>query len=404
MLMDISLVNPNVLRPAVFPVGMEYTAEYLLNQGHHVSILDMNVSDTLDSVQDSDLVLVAVRNLDNGSGPGDFELVKTRAVVDRLKKVYTGEVGVAGTAVNLAPEAVRSYLGVEYALVSKGFGAVQKLLDSVALGIRQPGVVQDYTHYISGHFKRDVIAKDFYIENGESIGIATKFGCAFHCQYCDYPAVDGRRVILRDPKEVIEEIRNLRCQNISRIYFCDAVFNIPVSHASAIFQSMLQEGWDDLEWAAFINPHRSAFTAEFARLIQPFSKKKVIGLGADSLSDTILHEIKKGFTVADIKQAVRICHELDMEVSCSVMFGHPSETVETVKESFRNLEEIGFAYVEVVPRVRIYPQTPISALAVRAGIVAADDPLLHPVFYPVSDEIEALVLELVEKHPECRAW
>ena len=402
--MDISLVNPNVLRPAVFPVGMEYTAEFLLNQGHNVSVLDMNLSDPLDQVRNADLVLVAVRNLDYGSGPGDFELVKTRAVVNRLKEVYSGEIGVAGTAVNLAPEAVRSYLGVDYALVSKGFGAVQKLLDSLALGIRQPGVIQDYTQYISGNFKRDAIDKDFYIDNGESIGIATKFGCAFHCQYCDYPAVDGRRVIMRDPKEVIEEVRNLRSQNISRIYFCDAVFNIPVSHASAIFQLMLQEGWDDLEWSAFINPHRSAFTAEFARLIRPFSKKKVIGLGADSLSDAVLHEIKKGFTVADVKHAARICQELGMEVSCSVMFGHPSETVETVKESFRNLEDIGFSYVEVVPRVRIYPQTPLAALAVRAGIIAADDPLLHPVFYPVPDEIGELVLELVEKHPECRTW
>lgn len=402
--MKIALINPNVLHPPVFPLGMEYTAEFLMNQGHQVSIFDMNVSDNLEAVRNADLALMAVRNLDNGMGPNDFELVKTRAVVEHLRTLYDGPIGVAGTAVNLAPFAVRNYLGVDYALVSKGFGAVQKLIDCLRCGARPPAIIQDYTHYLGGNFKRDAIGKQFYLERGESIGIATKFGCAFECQYCDYPAVDGRRVVSRPPAEVIEEIGQLRNQGISKVYFCDAVFNIPAAHASDIFRGMLAEGWEDIEWSGFVNPHRAAFTSEFVQAIRPFSRKKVIGLGADSLSDPILRNIKKGFTVADVKQAARMCQEAGMDVSCSVMFGHPAETTETVKETFRNIEDIGFAYVEVVRRVRIYPQTPIAALALQSGVIAPDDPLLQPSFYPISDEIQELVSDMLEKHPVCRTW
>jgi hypothetical protein len=402
--MNILLVNPNVLTPPVFPVGLEYTAEHLIAQGRHtISVFDMNLSDRVEeAVAGQDLILVAVRNLDSGMGCKDFELAKTRDIITNIRKFYPGEIGIAGSGVNLSPDAVRAYLSVEYALASKGFGAVDTLLERLESGIRQPGVIRDFSSCIRGTFKRNILDKSFYLQNNGRIGVATKFGCPFRCQYCDYPAIDGRVVIKRPPEEVVEEIGYLFEAGVQRIFFSDAQFNIPVKHSIAILQMMLDKGLEAMDWDGFINPHKAAFTKELALLFRAFGKTR-IHFGVDSLSDRMLHDLRKGFTVADVRNVVDLCKNLGMEVSCSLLFGHPTETVETVTETFKNVDEIGFSSVDIGARVRIYPETPLLEIALQNGVVAEGDPLLQPVFYPVVDEVTETLAWLAEQRPECHA-
>ncbi|WP_020667048.1 radical SAM protein [Amycolatopsis nigrescens] len=402
--MKVLLVNPNVLTPEVFPAGMEYTAEHLIREDRHdISILDMNVSDEIDaSVRHQDLVLMGVRNVDSGMDNEAPELPLIRSIVERFRQVYTGPIGIAGSAVNLSPEGVRDYLGIEYALVSKGFGAVDQLLANLDKDVVPPGIIRDYSRCVGGEFERNVIDKAFYLKDGGRIGVATKFGCPFRCQHCDYPAIDGRVITMRPPQEVVEEVRNLHRAGVDKIFFADAQFNLPVKHAIAILEGLLDEDLNEVDWDGFINPHKAAFNERLAHLYKRFGKEQV-HFGIDSLSNRVLRELRKGFTVDDVRNAVRMCREHDMEVSCSLLFGSPSETLESVRETFQHIDEIGFNYVDVSPRIRIYPETPLYEIAVEQGIVPAGDPLLHPVFYPVAREVLETVFEMSDARPECHA-
>jgi acyl carrier protein len=398
------LVNPNVLTPEVFPAGMEYTAEHLIAAGtHDISIMDMNTDDDVTAaVRNQDLVLMGVRNVDSGMDNEAPELPLIRSIVDRFRNAYDGPIGIAGSAVNLSPEGVRDYLDVDYALVSKGFGAIDQLLSGLADDSAKPGIIKDYSRCVSGIFQRDVIDKEFYLKDGGRIGVATKFGCPFRCQHCDYPAIDGRVITMRPPSEVVTEVGNLHRAGIDKIFFADAQFNIPVKHAIAILEGMLAENLGDVDWDGFINPHKAAFNERLARLYKEFGKNQV-HFGADSLSDRVLRQLRKGFTVDDVRNAVRMCREQGMEVSCSLLFGSPAETVESVRETFRHVDEIGFNYVDVSPRIRIYPETPLYEIAVQQGVVPAGDPLLHPAFYPVSREVLETVYEMSDQRAECHA-
>ncbi|MGC7102561.1 radical SAM protein [Amycolatopsis lurida] len=401
--MKVLLVNPNVLTPEVFPAGLEYTAEHLLRRGDHdISVLDLNATDEIGSAAHQDLVLLGVRNIDSGMDNEAPELPLIRSIVDRFRQVHSGPMGIAGSAVNLSPEGVRDYLGVEYALVSKGFGAIERLLGELDAGTAEPGIIRDYSRCVSGEFERNVIGKTFYLKDGGRIGVATKFGCPFRCQHCDYPAIDGRVITMRPPAEIVTEVRNLYRGGVHKIFFADAQFNLPVKHAIAILEGMLDAGLDDVDWDGFINPHKAAFNERLAKLYTRFGKKQV-HFGADSLDNRVLRELRKGFTVEDVRNAVRMCRDLGMEVSCSLLFGGPAETVESVRETFRHVDEIGFNYVDVSPRIRIYPETPLYEVAVERGIVASGDPLLHPVFYPVADDVLETVHELSDQRPECHA-
>ncbi len=398
--MKILLLNPNVLDPPVFPVGLEYTAEHLVNEGWDCSVLDMNVSRDLSRVPGHDLLLIAVRNLDSGVANSVFELQRTREVIREIRKYHSGRIAVAGSGVNLVPEATRAYLGVDHALASKGFGAVDKLLAMLSAGEEPPPVIRDFSQYVNGRFRRNVMDKAFYLGKGDKIGVATKFGCPFSCQYCDYPGVDGHHVVQRPTEEVVAEVASLREQGIKSIFFCDAVFNIPVKSANKLLRAMLEAGMTDVDWDGFINPHKAAFTREFAELL-PLFGRKLVYFGVDSLCDPVLLELRKGFTVADVRRAVAVCHELGMEVACSLLFGHPCETPETVAETFRTLDTIPFKDVDVTPRVRLYPEAPLFEIAKAQGIVREESDLLEPVMYPSAPGVFDTIVRHAAARPHC---
>ncbi|MCE7985944.1 MAG: radical SAM protein [Caldilinea sp. CFX5] len=395
----ILLLNPNRLTPPIFPCGLEYTAEFLHQQGHAITVLDLNVTQDLTPVAEQELVLVGVRNLDSGANNQAFELDKTRQLIAEIRRHYKGVIAIAGAAVNLVPEAIRDYLQVEYALVSKGFGALQQFVSQLAQGIEPPRVLTDYTEFIHGTFRRNFVDKGFYQKDAGRIGVATKFGCPIGCDYCVYPAVDGQRMRARAADEVVEEIGHLVAAGVKRIFFVDAQFNIPVKHALTILQRLLDQGIA-VDWDGFHNPHPKALTTDYVRCYQAFGNQHIY-LGIDSLSDPVLKAMRKGFTVADIEQAVDRCRAVGLDVSCSLLFGHPAETVATVTETFQRLDALQFHYVDVSPAIRIYPKTALYQTAVTQGLVQAGDPLLRPLFYPVAEPVAKTIQQLAGERVNC---
>ena len=389
--MKILLINPNILDPPIFPVGLEYNAEFLKNYGCDVEILDMNSEVDYRKADDCDLVLIGIRNLDSGAGNIDSEMNKLRQIVGKLRARYSGDIGIAGTAVNILPEKLADFLQVEYALVQKGFGAVRALIDNLRHGRRDKRIYRDYTGSVNGVFRRNFLDKSFYLKNQGRIGVATKFGCPFQCQYCNYPAIDGNAIVLRDPGEVAEEVECIVENGAARIFFCDSNFNIPEVHANRILEKLLEKKLA-VDIDGFNNPHPRAFTGEYLDLLSRFGNNH-IHFGIDSLSDAVLYAIRKGFTVSDVEKAVHLCRMKGITYSCSLLFGHPSETTESVEESFRNVKRLGFSYVDVSSMVRIYPFTELETIALKEGIINKTDSLMYPFFYPVREE----VLQAIEK-------
>ena len=64
--------------------------------------------------------------------------------------------------------------------------------------------------------------------------IQTKRGCSFKCIYCTYPVIEGKKVRLRNPTLVCDEIEVMLEQGIDNIFFVDNTFNYPVDHAMKI--------------------------------------------------------------------------------------------------------------------------------------------------------------------------
>lgn len=400
---NILIVNPAFMLPPVFPVGLEYNAEALVRDGHTVEIVDLSQGTVPVYPADDgiDLIFVVVRNLDIGPGNVESALPQTRRLIADLRERYpTVPIAIAGAAINAVPDPMRRYLGADYALATKGHNAARTLVRHVLSGnAAGPRVFEDYSDTIAGVYERPYVEKSKYKEH--PIGIATHFGCPFRCQYCNYPAVEGFRITSRAAADIVAEIRNLQRQGVQRVFFCDSVFNVPVKHAIALLRAMIDADLD-VEWDGFFNPHPNAFTSEFVDVAMAAGRKR-FHFGVDSLADPVLSAIHKGYTVADVQRAVDMCHERGAPVSCSLLFGHPSETVETVRQSFQACEEMGYDAVDVTERVRIYPRTELAQIAIREGVISdSPDELLFPTFYPVSDAVLAEVAEQTTLRAYCR--
>ena len=399
----ILIVNPAFMLPPVFPVGLEYNAEVLVRDGHDIEIVDLSQGTEPNYPADDgiDLIFVVVRNLDIGPGNVDSALPQTRALLAELRERYpTVPIAIAGAAINAVPDPMRRYLGADYAIASKGHNAARMLVRHVLSG--EPAsrlVFEDYSDTIDGVYERPYVEKSNYQEH--PIGIATHFGCPFRCQYCNYPAVEGFRITHRSPDDIVAEIRNLKRQGVKRVFFCDSVFNVPVKAATALLRAIIDSN-TEIEWDGFFNPHPNAFTPEFIDAAVASGRKR-FHFGVDSLADPVLLAIHKGYTAADVQRAVDMCHERGAPVSCSLLFGHPTETVETVRRSFEACDAMGFDAVDVTERVRIYPRTELAQIAIREGVISdSPDELLFPTFYPVSEAVLAEVVEQTARRPVAR--
>jgi radical SAM superfamily enzyme YgiQ (UPF0313 family) len=221
--------------------------------------------------------------------------------------------------------------------------------------------------------------------------IQTKRGCPFSCIYCTYPLLEGVCMRLRPVDEILAEIRTLVDQfGVSYLYFVDDIFNFPTDFASQLCRAMAAEKLP-VNWSAFINPDFIT-----PRLLNEMIAAgcDAVEFGSDSGSPTMLKNLCKSFSAADLRSASQLCKENGVDFAHYILFGGPGETRETILETFELMDEIEPTAVIAMTGIRIYPQTALQDLAIRDGIISASDSLLEPVFY-ISPEVREIFSELI---------
>jgi len=58
-----------------------------------------------------------------------------------------------------------------------------------------------------------------------------------------------------------------------------------------------------------------------------------VTIGIESGSDVVLQAIGKGITAKQNESALKICREEGVSVRCSLMYGNPGETKDTLKDT-----------------------------------------------------------------------
>lgn len=376
------------------PLGMALVASALKAAGHKVRALDLLFSEDADrDIADAiegfspGLVGVSLRNIESST---EFLLPAYREVIGHIKSLTRAPVVMGGPGFSIMPKQALDYLGLELGVVGEGERAAVELARAIDEG-RDPAGIPGVSVRRAGTYvhipqtRMEDLSKShgpawemLPVHRYDMVGIQAKRGCSFGCVYCTYPSLEGRRLRLRTPEDVVRELGALSGEGEApAFYFVDNVFNNPRSHAEGICRAIISSGIK-VEWGCLASP--LGLDVPLLELMQKAGCVSV-EIGADSLSDRALAGLGKAFKAKDVADAVEATKATGMMGMVFLILGGPGEDKDTLRETFDALDALKPDKAFAVAGLRIYPGTPLRDIAVREGVIEPDDNLLIPMFY-----------------------
>ena len=172
--------------------------------------------------------------------------------------------------------------------------------------------------------RRQAIDNLRYLREGGMVGFESKRGCNQGCTYCADPIAKGKRVRLRNPGLVAEELANLYRQGIDHFHTCDSEFNLPESHAIEVCKQIVQKGLGDkIRWYAYLSP--KPFSKELAHWMQ---KAGCVGIdfGVDHANEAMLRTLGRSHKDEDILSLARRAKAHGFSLLFDLLLGGPGET------------------------------------------------------------------------------
>lgn len=420
--MRVVLINSNrYLNPwPVIPFGLCGVAASLERAGHNVQFLDLcfskspsrDIHATIENFR-PDIIGIGIRNIDNGTGyKTSFFLDKVeKEVISPCKAAFSGPIVIGGTAVGISGPEILQFFNLEFAIQGDGEEAmvafVERIEKNLSLSglaglIRRSGnkiiednpahIVQDLNSLPSADFSRYVAVKH-YRQYNSPLQIQTKRGCSLNCVYCTYNRIEGPIYRLRNPELVANEIQSLVAQTgINHIEFTDSVFNIPLAHAKAVLRAVAAKQINIRCRTLGLNP--AAVDEELVELMKRVGFQDV-DLGVESGCDKTLRMLGKNYRKEDVLEAGRLLRAKKIPTSWVLLLGAPSETIETLQETFETIARAASPWDLIVISVgiRVYKGAPIAERLRNENSACTNDDFLHPVSYnPENLSLESIKL------------
>ena len=320
-------------------------------------------------------------------------LVANVRSVYQLVRVMQGrgyEVVVGGPYPSVHPEVVAK-LGLRYGITGEGEVAFRQLCDAlvhnngkpedvdgiiIASGaeqveVRHPKLLDDLENW---PLDREFIRSPLYRQPFKgAIEVAlTSRGCPFSCPFCYCSSASPNSMFNKSRwvpvdvalKDISEAIQRYQPRYIELL---DETFTVNQKYVREFCEGMIRQGLK-VEWGAktradLLDPDLLALMAQ-AGLTK-------IGFGLESGSFDHRKNMTKDFGNAHIKTLFDAANRLRIDPACTILFGHPDETLADMQQSVDLVKEINAAYVEFHIMVLI-PGTKLFNRALAEGKTTAD--------------------------------
>ena len=380
------------------PIGLAYIAAAVDEDHHQMRVLDLmfsedGPSDVEEAVRDfqPDLVGLSIRNLDNQSYFNPvWNLPPVKDIVDRIRESSDATILCGGPAFSILPAECLEYVGADLGIAGDAAEAFASLVDRLKSRDDYtdiPGVVHRCDGQVvvsEGSFtpdfhrspRLDLLDMRKYNGSGFGVGVVTKLAQAYYPTSGD--GFDGSDWRIRDPDEVLDEIRGLNSEfGITNIFFIDSGFNIPVDHAKTLCRAIVDSGLK-IRWNSYVRPGHG--DDELMRLMKQSGCSLALlaesGRGGGELADRL-----NGLGVMG-----HLCQEAGLPFSLNISFGEPGESQDTVDQKLSLLRQVEPAFAVLRLGSRVLPNTPVASTAIEEGIIESESDLIRPVFY-ISEEV-----------------
>ncbi len=383
----LTLINANLMKPPIAPVGLDYIACAALKAGIKTEILDLCLSDKpqqrlQEYFADHSPLLIGLsfRNVDDCFWPsGASFLPELKDIVTNIKASTDAPIVLGGVGYSIFPKEILQQTSAAFGIHGDGEQAVIAIYNTIKnTGTYEniPGLLwRSGSSVISNSpawqtplvlaTTRDMIDNKTYFKKGGQIGIETKRGCNRNCIYCADPLAKGSALRLRNPKEIAEEIENLLTRQIDVFHICDAEFNIPYAHALAVCNELIRRTLGKkIRWYTYM-----AVTPFDEQLAAAMANAGCVGIDftGDAGSGLMLKSYGQPHLPKDLDRAVELCRENEIKVMIDLLLGGPGETKQTLNDTIEFMKSVDPDCVGTGLGVRIYPGTQMERIVINDG-------------------------------------
>ncbi|WXG42004.1 MAG: radical SAM protein [Candidatus Freyarchaeum deiterrae] len=214
---------------------------------------------------------------------------------------------------------------------------------------------------------RHLVPLSKYLAYKTGCSMVTGRGCPNRCIFCVGPKMTSTKMRFRDPKLCVDEMEEVLDYGFEEIIVEDDTFTVNKKHVFAICDEIMSRGLK-FKWSA--NARVNTVTKE---IIEKMYEAGCIFIqyGVESGNPEILKTCKKGITLDQVREAVKIAKEVGIGVLCSFIIGLPGETKETIKETMDFAQSLGtyYGYHVLAP----FPGTEVRERADELGIKILTD-------------------------------
>jgi len=187
--------------------------------------------------------------------------------------------------------------------------------------------------------------------------IVTSRGCPFKCSYCAQRMMTGNTYRWRPIEIVLEELDILVNRfGAESIFFLDDNFCFKRSHTielcERIRESKLGEKCD-----FSLQTRADNFYEDLVPVMRAAGFTSV-GFGMEVGTDALMDQIKKGETIQQHIDAVKLAKRHDMDVAMFMIFGIPTETHADRKAAYKLCRSLGLTHLKF-NNLMPYPGTPM---------------------------------------------
>jgi len=348
----ISLPAPYLDEPAMNPpLGICYISAYLKSKGFNdIHLVDYCLHKEYDYFNSSDYL----REL-----PLDADVYGISAVSTQFKwllevckylrgmrpqaKIITG-----GPHSTNCPEDCLIDAGVDIAVVGEGEEVMYKYLSGIpakdipGAAYLEDGVVKNKVHAFIDNLDmlpipdRELIDLHMYkrtMEGQRAVHIVTLRGCPYECAYCDRYSV-GTNVRYRSVPNVVQEIDFIReSYGINAFVIYDDTFTLRRDRVYELSDALKERNATWRCWS-----RTNVVDKEMLKYIKDSGATTII-FGCESGDNRVLKRINKGTTREKNIQAIQWAKAAGLQVQCSLMYGNPGETLESIDNTVSLLAE-----------------------------------------------------------------
>ncbi|MFQ5802349.1 MAG: B12-binding domain-containing radical SAM protein [Candidatus Methylomirabilales bacterium] len=355
-------------------VGIAYLSSALRVRGHEAHIIDLNNSlmseeEVLSDLsrRTPDLIGFSIKTATMRSAERLAAMVKT-AFPD--VPIVAG-----GPHITLTYETLLDHPSFDYLMPGEGEKSFPDACDHLIRGgpvATMPGVIRTRVEGGGPHhvpMVEDPDGLEFPTYGGfpqpvqarlkRRYPLLTSRGCPYRCIFCSVPFVSGRKFRVRSYDNLIQELVQAIEKGATGFEIIDDVFNLNVRRSKEFCRRLIDAALG-LEWCCENGIRADRMDKELAHLMYRSGCRHVC-VGVESADPPVFANVKKGETLEEIKDGIRMLKDAGVEISGFFIIGLPGSSPASEERAVEFAYRLGITPVfnMLVP----YPGTPLYGWA-----------------------------------------